>query len=102
MTRVVIRPAAERDLEDIWLAIAPNNTRAATRLLRSIGKKIDLLADFPRLGTRRPDLRPGMRMMVARPYLVLYAIHPDADGQVVATVEVVRVVDGRRDLRRLF
>jgi len=54
VTRVVITPAAERDLEDIWLTIAPNNVRAATRLLRSIGKKIELLADFPRLGTRRP------------------------------------------------
>jgi toxin ParE1/3/4 len=102
VTRVVITPMAARDLEDIWLTIAPNNARAATRLLRSIGKKIELLADFPRLGTRRPDIRPEMRMMVARPYLVLYAIHPDTGDEDVETVEVVRVVDGRRDLRRLF
>lgn len=100
MTRVVVTARAERDLEDLWLTIAPHNPRAATRLLRSIGKKVELLADFPRLGTRRPDIRPAMRMMVARPYLVLYAIHPDADGEAVDIV--VRVVDGRRDLRRLF
>jgi toxin ParE1/3/4 len=99
---VHITALAERDLEDIWLTIAPNNPRAATRLLRAIGRKIDLLADFPRLGTRRPDIRTRMRMMVARPYLVLYAIHPDADDQAVETVEIVRVVDARRDLRRLF
>jgi len=100
--RIVITARAERDLEDIWLTIAANNPRAATRIVRAIGKKIDLLADFPRIGTRRPDIRPEMRMMVQRPYLVLYAIHPDTDEQVVDTVEIVRIVDGRRDLRRLF
>jgi toxin ParE1/3/4 len=100
--RVDITGLAERDLEDIWLTLAPDNPRAATRLLRAIGRKIDLLADFPRPGTRRPDVGPGMRMMVARPYLVLYAIDPDADDQAIETVEIVRVVDGRRDLRRLF
>jgi toxin ParE1/3/4 len=102
VTRVVITPAAERDLEDIWLTIAANNVRAATKLLRSIAKKIDLLMDIPRLGTCRPDIRPEMHMMVARPCLVWYAIHPDAKDQAVETVEVVRVVDGRRDLPRLF
>jgi len=40
--------------------------------------------------------------MVGRPYLVLYVIHPDTGDEDVETVEVVRVVDGRRDLRRLF
>ena len=70
--------------------------------MRAIGKKIDLLATFPRLGTRRPDIRPEVRMMVQRPYLLLYAIYPDANDEAVDTVEIVRVVDGRRDLRRLF
>jgi toxin ParE1/3/4 len=69
--RVIITARAERDPEEIWLTIAPDNPRAATRLLRAIGRKIDLLADFPRLGTHRGDITPGMRMMVARPFLVL-------------------------------
>lgn len=102
MIWIVITAQAERDLEDIWLTIAANNPRAATRIVRAIGKKIDLLSDFPRIGTRRPDIRLEMRMMVQRPYLVLYAIHPDTDDQAVDTVEIVRIIDGRRDLRRLF
>jgi toxin ParE1/3/4 len=102
VTRIVITAQAERDLEDIWLAIAANNPRAATRIVRTIGRKIGLLADFPRLGTRRPDIRPEMRMMVRRPYLVLYSIHPDMDDKAVDVIEIVRVVDGRRDLPRLF
>ena len=76
---VHITALAERDLEGIWLTIAANNPRAATKLLRTIGRKIDLLADFSRLRARRRDVRPGMRIMVARPYLLLYAIHPDSD-----------------------
>jgi toxin ParE1/3/4 len=84
------------------LTIAPDNPAAATRLLRTIGHKIDLLRDFPWLGTRRSDIRPGLRMMVARPFLILYANYPDRVDEVVETVEIVRVVDGRRDLRRLF
>ena len=33
---------------------------------------------------------------------MLYAIHPDNDDATVDVVEIVRIVDGRRDLRRLF
>jgi toxin ParE1/3/4 len=93
---------AERDLEDIWLTIAAHDTRAATRIVRDIAAKLELLTIFPRMGTRRPDIRPGMRVMVRRPYLVLHAIYPDADDVAIDTVEIVRIVDGRRDLRRLF
>jgi toxin ParE1/3/4 len=100
--RVVITARAERDLEDIWLSIAVNNPRVATRVVRALGRKIDLLAEFPRIGTHRPDIRPQMRMLVQRPYLVLYEVHPDADCAAVTTIEIVRAVDGRRDLRRLF
>ena len=32
-------------------------------------------------------------MMVQRPYLLLYAIYPDANDEAVDTVEIVRVVD---------
>jgi hypothetical protein len=32
---------------------------------------------------------------------MLYAIHPDNDDATVDVVEIVRIVDGRRDLRRL-
>jgi toxin ParE1/3/4 len=100
--RVTITARAERDLEDIWLIIAANNPRAATRIVHAIGKKIALLAEFPRFGTSRPDIRPAMRLLIQRPYLVLYEVHTDENDLTVDAVEVVRIVDGRRDLRRLF
>lgn len=102
MTPVVISPAAENDLEDIWLTIATDNETAAARVVRAIGAKINRLADHPRAGPRRPDVRPKTRMLVEGPYLILYETRPDSDDGTVDEVEVVRVVDGRRDLKTLF
>ena len=64
MTRVFRSPAAERDLEDIWLTIATDNPTAATRMVRALGARIDQLAEHPRLGPRRRDLRPTVRVLV--------------------------------------
>ena len=102
MTRILRTQAAEQDLEDIWLAIAADSPAAASRIVRAIGARIDQLADHPRLGPRRPDIGPGVRMLVERPYLVLFETHPDTDEGPVDAVEVVRVVDGRRNLTSLF
>jgi toxin ParE1/3/4 len=65
VTRVVISPAAEHDLEHIWVTIAADNPPTATRILRAIGAKIGRLADHPRLGPRRTDIRPAARMLVS-------------------------------------
>ncbi|MGP0091300.1 MAG: type II toxin-antitoxin system RelE/ParE family toxin [Xanthobacteraceae bacterium] len=102
MTRVFISPAADRYLEEIWLMIAADNPAVATRLIRSIGAKIAHLANHPRRGPRRQDIQPAARILIEGPYLVLYETHPDTDDGPVDEVEIVRVVDGRRDLTRLF
>ncbi|WP_113891823.1 type II toxin-antitoxin system RelE/ParE family toxin [Roseiarcus fermentans] len=102
MTRVFRSPAAERDMEDIWLTIAVDNPSAATRVLRAVGARIDRLADHPRLGPRRPDIHSAARVLVEGPYLILFETHPDTDEGPVDWVEIVRVVDGRRDLPNLF
>jgi toxin ParE1/3/4 len=101
VTRLLRSPAAERDLEDIWLTIAAENPPAATRVLSAIATRISRLSDHPRMGPRRPDIRPTARMLVEGPYLVLYETHPDTDEGPVDAVEIVRVVDGRRDLGAL-
>lgn len=41
-------------------------------------------------------------MLVEAPYVILYETHPDNDDEDVQTVEIVRVLDGRRDLDSLF
>lgn len=41
-------------------------------------------------------------MLVVAPFVILYEIEPDLDEGDVQIVEIVRIVDGRRDLPGLF
>jgi toxin ParE1/3/4 len=41
-------------------------------------------------------------MIVEPPYISLYETRPDTDTGPVDRVEIVRLVDGRRDLRALY
>jgi toxin ParE1/3/4 len=54
------------------------------------------------MGVRRSDIRPSMRMLVESPYLILYRTLPDTDEGPVVAVEIIRIVDGRRDLSGMF
>ncbi|ASG19917.1 type II toxin-antitoxin system RelE/ParE family toxin [Nitrospirillum viridazoti] len=95
-------PAVARDLEEIWLSIAIDNPAAATRVLRAIGVRIGRLATFPRMGVRRPDIRPSARVLVEGAYLILFETYPDTNDGPVERVDIVRVIDGRRDLPALL
>lgn len=41
-------------------------------------------------------------MLVVAPYLILYDTKPDSDEDAIETVRIVRVIDGRRDLKELL
>jgi toxin ParE1/3/4 len=70
-------------------------------MIDRIEARVLLLAEQPRLGVRRHDIRDSVRMLVEGPYLVLYETTPDRDEGSVTSLEVVRVVDGRRELAGL-
>jgi toxin ParE1/3/4 len=70
--------------------------------VRAIGARIGQLAHHPRLGPRRPDIQPRARVLVEGPYLILFKTHPDTNNDLVDWVEIVRVVDGRRDLSNVI
>ena len=99
---LVWTPQAREDLLDIYVAIGCENPGAAERLYTAIEGTVELLANQPRLGVRRPEIRRAARMLVHGPYLIVYEVHPDRAVGPVKNVEIVRVVDGRRDLTRLF
>jgi len=88
-------PRAQQDYGDIWDYIARDNPEAADRLLRRIDKKLELYASNPRMGRTRDNLAPGLRSFPVVPYLVFY--RATSDG-----IELVRVLHGARDLKRLF
>ncbi len=95
-------PQAEQDLIEIYSFIALDNPAAADRVLSRLQLSVEMLARNPRLFQRRPDIRPSARVLIEGPYLVLYEIHPDSDDGRIREVEIVRVVDGRRDLKNLL
>ena len=99
---VVWSNLAREELLNIYVAIALENPSAAERIYDRIERRAQQLADHPKIGPRRPDIRPAARMLVETPYLILYEAIPDTDDEPVMMVEVVNVVDGRRNLVGMF
>lgn len=97
MATIYVTRRAEEDLREIWRYIAIENMDAADRLLLRIDDRLQILRDFPEAGTARDDIRPGFRLLVEGPYLLLYEYDKAKDE-----VELVSVVDGRRDLSEIF
>jgi toxin ParE1/3/4 len=95
--RIERTKTARTDLLDIWLGIAMDDQTAADKHLRRLEEAIAGLADFPRIGPARDDIRPGIRAILRVPYLIFYALDDER-----RTVRIIRVVDARRDLQVLF
>jgi plasmid stabilization system protein ParE len=93
--RVRWRPAAERDLTELWNYIAERNLPAADRYIRDIVSAVDSLREMPMRVARRPDIHEDAYAMVVRRHLVLFAIE---NGEVI----IVRVYYGARDLTGVF
>jgi toxin ParE1/3/4 len=58
MPKVVKRPQAEADLDDIWWYIAQDNSAAADRFLDEISEKCWALTQFPKMGISRNECPP--------------------------------------------
>src|SRR5262245_55618353 len=94
MPRVLRTPEARLDLLAIWDYVAEGSPEAADRLLDRLDHACSRLAEFPLMGRERPELAPALRSFVVGNYLIFY--RPQADG-----IEVIRVLHGSRDLRRI-
>ena len=94
---LVVTRRAEDDFRAIWRTIARHSERAADPLLLRLDQRMQLLRRSPEMYVTRDDIRPGLRMLVEGNYLLLYEYHRRE-----AIVEIVAVVDGRRDLFEMF
>ena len=85
-------PEAEADLLTIWRWGASHfSPETADAHLRDIHRAASNLTEFPEVGVARDQLVAGIRSIVVYPTVIFYRI---AD----AAIEIVRVVDGRRNL----
>lgn len=90
-----LRPEAEADIEGVALYIAADNPVAAQAWFDDIHRRFQRLAAMPEMGTRRDDVRPGLRLFPVGRYLVLYRL-------VGSNVEIVRVIHGARQWQELL
>jgi toxin ParE1/3/4 len=102
IVRLVWTPRARADIKNIYIDIASEQPKAAERYFGRFRHKVAMLAEHPRLGGRHPEIFPSARILVEAPYVILYETTPDTDEGDIATVEIVRVVDGRRNLQSVL
>jgi toxin ParE1/3/4 len=65
---------ARNDLIDILVSIGSERSGAVERWLKRFEARAILLTCQPRMGVRRPDIRPGLRMLVEASYPILYRV----------------------------
>src|SRR5258708_33141452 len=94
-TELVWSNQARTDLLEIYVMIGLEQPTVAERYFDRIEVKAELLRSQPRMGVRRSDIRPSMRMLVEAPYLLLYRTDPATDEGPAAAVELIAVLYGR-------
>ena len=96
MSRVIMRPRAERDLQEAFDFIADRSgEERAAKVLRRIARKLQAQAHYPLAGRRRDELRPELRSVPVSGYVVFYVPLPDG-------IRVSRVLYGGRDIEAVF
>ena len=92
-----LAPESVADLDGIWSYIARESGRVeyADRLIDLIVGRFLLLAEQPRLGRARDQLRAGLRSFLAEGYVIFYRIDHE-------NVVILRVLHSRRDIEAVF
>ncbi len=97
MTRtIVMSPQAARDLDTIWNSIAEHSLDAADKFRDEVRLRVYDLTQNPQVGHEHREVRNRDLLCVnIRKYIVFYRFDE-------ASVCIVRIVHGARDLRRLL
>jgi toxin ParE1/3/4 len=92
---VIKRPAANKDLEDIWRYISRDNESRADGFIKKLNDKFFALARNPEIGRCREELRKEMRSFPVGNYVIFYCVLKNGIG-------IVRILHGSRDIRSSF
>lgn len=86
--KIIFSPQAIADLESVVSHIAEDNPEAAVRMGNALIDRVTILENFPLIGP--PYLkRPGVRKLVARPYIIFYRFRETEN-----TVDILRYWHG--------
>lgn len=95
MSLLLFTPAAEEDLLEILNYIARQRPLTARKWYRTLREKCEFLANNPELGQSRPELAISCRSFSVNRWVIYY--RPVGEG-----VEILRVMDGARDINSLL
>ena len=95
MPCILKRPEAQNDLDEIWWFIAQDSPDNADKFLDRIQDSCLTLADFPKMGVSRNEIKNSLRSHPISNYLIFY--FPIEDG-----IDIIRIIHGSRDIERLF
>lgn len=95
MSRYVINILASRDLNDIAEYFANNNVAAGEEFFREFNRRCQQLVNFPNLGKSYAEIRPDLRALSFKGYIIFYRVLDDG-------VEILRVLSGRRNFPSFF
>ena len=90
---IIWSPEAVADLDGIWDYYEEvAGVQTAENVTQAIHHRCAILAEHPLSGRDRNALRPGLQSIVATRFVIFYKI---GNGP---RPEIVRVIDGRRDI----
>ena len=95
MSRYVINILASQDLTEISDYFAEMNIEVGEEFFREFNGKCQQLVSFPSSGKSYAAIRADLRGLSIEGYIIFYRIIDDG-------IEILRVVDGRRNLPSLF
>jgi toxin ParE1/3/4 len=95
VSRYLLSPAAQADLEQIWDYTHDRwGVDQAEEYLRELQRAIERAAANPRIGRDCDEIRPGYRKLAAGSHTLFYRV--TAEGR----IDVVRVLHQRMDVDR--
>ena len=95
MNRFKISRQADRDLEDMWVYVAQNDSLAADLFLAKVIDTFPMLAQFPEMGRSRKELSEELRSFTVKPYIIFYK-------RIETYIEIVRILHQSRDIENQF
>ena len=95
MSRYLLSPAAQADLEQIWDYTHDRwGIDHAEEYLRELQRAIEPAAANPQIGRACEEIRPGYRKLVAGSHVLFYRVGTEG------VIDVVRVLHQRMDVDR--
>jgi toxin ParE1/3/4 len=95
MSNYSLTDQAIEDINEICDYLSGFNLESANQFLNTIEQKCQVLAQFPSMGRSYAELSPELRGISVSPYIIFYRLIKDE-------VEIIRVVNGYRNLESLF